>query len=303
VTLSNVPPDAEVATVEMVAWDNSSGLYPTWTEAREAWTQGPLAAGMSGTLNVSNIGGFVNPPPVLTGLQSFNLWWIHQPTIIKSPLTQTVETGTTVQLFVITDSPGPSLAYTWFLDTTNALPGVTNAVLQLTDVQPSQAGAYTVTVTNMGFAMTSAPAMLSVISAVDRKGIIALGLTGSPGSVVHVEYSDSLDALQWLSLADMTLNSETQPCFDLTQPLQTQRFYRAWQTNEPPPGLAASIAPAISLTGSIGSSVRIDYINAIGPTDAWVTLETVTLTNTPQLYVDVSASGQPRRLYRLVPVP
>jgi hypothetical protein len=49
--------------------------------------------------------------------------------------------------------------------------------------------------------------------------------------------------------------------------------------------------------------VSIDYINAIGPTDAWVTLDTVTLTNTTQLYFDVTAFGQPVRLYRLMALP
>jgi hypothetical protein len=47
----------------------------------------------------------------------------------------------------------------------------------------------------------------------------------------------------------------------------------------------------------------VDYINRFGPTDAWATLDTVTLTNTSQLYFDVSAPGQPPRLYRLVQVP
>jgi hypothetical protein len=63
------------------------------------------------------------------------------------------------------------------------------------------------------------------------------------------------------------------------------------------------MATAISLTGAIGSSVRVDYINAIGPTDVWVTLDTVTLTNTSQLYFDTTVSGQPRRLYRLIQAP
>jgi hypothetical protein len=49
--------------------------------------------------------------------------------------------------------------------------------------------------------------------------------------------------------------------------------------------------------------VRVDAINQFGPTDAWFTLATVTLTNTTQLYFDTSAIGQPPRLYRLVPVP
>jgi hypothetical protein len=49
--------------------------------------------------------------------------------------------------------------------------------------------------------------------------------------------------------------------------------------------------------------MRIDYINAIGPTDAWVTLATVTLTNSPQLSFDLTAFRHAPRLYRLVPLP
>jgi hypothetical protein len=67
------------------------------------------------------------------------------------------------------------------------------------------------------------------------------------------------------------------------------------------PSLDLHLVPAITLTGNIGHSVRVDYINQVGPIDAWVTLATVTLTNTSQLYFDVSAPGQPQRLYQLVP--
>jgi hypothetical protein len=51
-----------------------------------------------------------------------------------------------------------------------------------------------------------------------------------------------------------------------------------------------------------GRGLRLDCINQFGPTDAWVTLDTVMLTNTSQLYFDVSAPGQPPRLYRLLPM-
>ena len=60
------------------------------------------------------------------------------------------------------------------------------------------------------------------------------------------------------------------------------------------------MVPAITLTASVGSSLRLDYINQFGPIDAWVTLDTVTLTNTSQLYFDISAPGQPQRFYRLM---
>jgi len=88
-------------------------------------------------------------------------------------------------------------------------------------------------------------------------------------------------------------------------PLPPERFYRAWQTGTPSvmPSLALHVVPAITLTGSLGHSVRLDYINRFGPIGAWVTLDTVALTNTSQLYFDTSSIGQPQRLYRLVPVP
>ena len=63
------------------------------------------------------------------------------------------------------------------------------------------------------------------------------------------------------------------------------------------------MVPAITLTGNIGDKLRLDCINQIGPTDAWLTLDTVTLTNTSQLYFDASSIGQPPRLYRITPVP
>jgi hypothetical protein len=61
--------------------------------------------------------------------------------------------------------------------------------------------------------------------------------------------------------------------------------------------------PAITLTGIVGDQIRVDAINRYGPTDAWFPLDTVTLTNTSQLYFDISVVGQPTRLYRLSPVP
>jgi len=61
--------------------------------------------------------------------------------------------------------------------------------------------------------------------------------------------------------------------------------------------LDLQIAPAITLTGNIGRSVRVDAINQFGSIDAWFILDTVALTNTTQLYFDTSAWRQPQRLY------
>jgi hypothetical protein len=69
------------------------------------------------------------------------------------------------------------------------------------------------------------------------------------------------------------------------------------------PSLTVNMVPAILLNGAVGTSYRVDYINVVGPTNAWNTLATVTLTNAQQFYPDYSAIGQPARFYRLVQVP
>jgi hypothetical protein len=79
-TLAGVPADAPVATLQMVAWDNSSGLYPTWTQASVAWLAGLINAGRSATFNVNAIGGQANPAPTLDNLTSFNIPLIPEPT-------------------------------------------------------------------------------------------------------------------------------------------------------------------------------------------------------------------------------
>jgi|SwirhirootsSR2_FD_contig_111_616744_length_1411_multi_3_in_0_out_0_2 hypothetical protein len=77
-TVGNVPGDTTPATLQLVVWDNSSGLYSTWTQARQAWVNGLIAAGVSPTINLSQLGG-TSTPPNLVGLQSFNIYFVPEP--------------------------------------------------------------------------------------------------------------------------------------------------------------------------------------------------------------------------------
>jgi len=78
-TFANIPPDAPVATFEMVVWDNSSGLYPTWALASVGMANGQVFGGHSAAFTVQDIGGttFSSPPVVSSipgqGLQSFSM--------------------------------------------------------------------------------------------------------------------------------------------------------------------------------------------------------------------------------------
>jgi hypothetical protein len=232
--------------------------------------------------------------------------WIQVPTIQTPPRTQTAEAGSAVGLWVRASSPLP-LFYLWYLNSTNLISCSTNWGVKLTDVQFAQSGAYTVVVSNALGAITSAPAMLNVIAPVERRPVPGVKLMGEAGGLLNVDYANPLSSTpNWLPLGTVSLGSTSQYYFDLTMPLPPQRFYQAWQAGTPGviPSLELHMIPAITLTGTtIGHSVRLDYINQFGPTDAWVTLDMVALTNTSQLYFDISAPDQPPRLYRLVPSP
>jgi hypothetical protein len=226
------------------------------------------------------------------------------PTILTPPQTQTAEAGAAVNVRVYADGEPPP-TYQWFLNGTNIL-SCTSSNLVLTNILFSQSGTYFVVVTNLFGAVTSAPATINVIPAVARRPVPGLKLMGQAGSLLNLDFANLLSPMpDWLPLDLVTLASTPQYYFDLSEPLPPQRYYRARQTAKPalPAVLGLHMVPAITLTGSIGSSVRLDYINRFGPIDAWVILATVRLTNTSQLYFDVSAPGQPNRLYRLVQVP
>ncbi|MCX6924702.1 MAG: hypothetical protein NT154_16035 [Verrucomicrobia bacterium] len=107
-----------------------------------------------------------------------------------------------------------------------------------------------------------------------------------------------------MTLDNVMLTNTSQWYFNFSKPLLPQRFFRARQSgpSSVAPILDLHMVPALTLTGIVGSAVRVDCINQFGPIDAWVTLNTVTLTNTSQLYLDVSAIGQPPRLWQIVAV-
>jgi len=78
-TFNNIPLDSVAASFELAVWDNSSGLYPTWTQASAAWSAGLIVAGRSAEFTIQNIGGLVNTPPNIVssvagqGLLSFGI--------------------------------------------------------------------------------------------------------------------------------------------------------------------------------------------------------------------------------------
>jgi uncharacterized delta-60 repeat protein len=227
----------------------------------------------------------------------------ESPVVTVSPPAMTAERASSAT-FTAKAATYPPANYQWLFNGA-PLGGATNAALQLTDLQFAQAGAYSVVASNFAGLGVSSSCLLQVIPAVDRRPVPALLVGGEAGNFIHLEYAASPATPAWLPLETATLTS-TQFVFDISSPMSSARFYRAWQTNvqSAKPSLQIlGLVTKLTLTGSIGSNVRIDYIAQFGPTDAWVNLDTVTLTNTSQPYFDLTMLHQPARLYRLVPVP
>lgn len=193
------------------------------------------------------------------------------PAIQAPPETQTAEIGCAVRFSVLTTG-SPPLSYQWLFNHADIISGLSaNSWLDLTNLQSNHSGPYSVIVTNNLWAVTSVPAMLNVIAAVQQRQVPVIRLTSETGSALQLDCADALGTETiWSPLAEITLTSTSQLHFDATKPLLPQRFYRAWHTQ------ASGHAPvlkmlnainAVTLTGSIGDSVRVDTINAVGPTE------------------------------------
>ena len=134
---------------------------------------------------VTGIGGIFSPPNFITNGQVFYLRWADPddpgtdhgialddltitftltnppPIITAQPQSQTVIVGSNVT-FSVGAIGLPPLTYQWQFNAA-ALPAATNSTLTLTNVQFSQAGDYTVVVSNNAGSVTSAVATLTVI--------------------------------------------------------------------------------------------------------------------------------------------
>jgi len=66
------------------------------------------------------------------------------------------------------------------------------------------------------------------------------------------------------------------------------------------PGLAVQLCPAITLYGETNKAYLLQSTPVFGPPGPWNTVAAVTLTNSPQIYFDLSAIGRPQMFYQLV---
>ncbi len=83
------------------------------------------------------------------------------PSIITQPQDQTVSLGGNAT-FTVTAGGSEPLSYQWYFNTNTLLANATDPTLTITNVQPGDAGAYSVTVSNLAGGITSSNALLTI---------------------------------------------------------------------------------------------------------------------------------------------
>lgn len=104
---------------------------------------------------IGNVAGWATSAVATLTVQTF------APYLTLSPSNLTLAQNQNAQ-FTAAAGGSPPLAFQWFFNGTNALPGATAPSLLLTNVQPAQTGNYALRVTNLYGAITSTPALLQL---------------------------------------------------------------------------------------------------------------------------------------------
>ena len=84
------------------------------------------------------------------------------PTIVADPQSQTYTAGQSATFTVVAGGSAP-LSYQWYFNTNTPIANATNAFLTLANVQATNAGTYSVIVTNAAGSTISSNALLSVV--------------------------------------------------------------------------------------------------------------------------------------------
>ena len=218
------------------------------------------------------------------------------PVILASPASLAVPVGATADFQVEAFGSTP-LVYQWIFNGTTAIGGATSAGLSLTDVQSAQAGAYSVTVSNLYGAVTSAPAVLTVTGVppaiVASPAGLAVTVGATAGFQVAATGSPPL-VYQWVFNGTTTIAGATSSVLNLTNVQLTQAG--AYSVTVSNPYGAVTSAPALLQVFPRGivmtnSEADLRVVMALGGTVTFACDGTITLASTITNELDVTLDG------------
>ncbi len=155
---------------------NQVGLLPYATNSVLQLSSVSLAQAGLYTVVVTNAYGSVTSTPATLTVYS-------APVIASQPQPQTVTAGGTA-VFVVSATGSPALSYQWLWNGTNSLAGADGPILIFNNVQNTQAGLYSVVVSNLLGSVTSVPVALTINAAAPAITLQPVSVTTMQGQTV-----------------------------------------------------------------------------------------------------------------------
>jgi Alginate lyase/Immunoglobulin domain len=155
------------------------------------------------------------------------------PAITNQPASQFVLTGSNAT-FAVGATGDPTLAYQWQLSGTNRV-GATAATFTVTNAQSTDAGAYTVIVTNFSGVVTSAvaslviqqPPVINHAQTFASNQTFQLNFTGTPLATYQIQFKTNLTDSLWFTIVSKIMDSNGNCTFvDYSATNSPSRFYR-----------------------------------------------------------------------------
>jgi hypothetical protein len=182
-------------------------------QTNDAGVYSVIVTNVAGSVTSSNAGLAVNVAPAITA----------------HPQDVSAAAGSNITFFVTATGTAP-LGYQWRFGATD-LVGETGSACTLNNVQATNAGSYSVVVSNVAGTLASSNAVLTVTQpsppeitwiSVMPAGPIQLQVSGTPG---HYAVEATTNLANWVELTDFTTTGATFQYLDAETNL-TQRFYR-----------------------------------------------------------------------------
>jgi hypothetical protein len=218
----------EVATVNN--WYIGSSLRQTVADTTSSTFSGMLASFDSPQSSFTS--SYTLQTGIASGSDIYVIGIAAGPVLVNQPTNQIVQAGSNVVFNVVANGQQP-LAYQWLFNS-NPIAIATNVSLSLTNVQLSNAGYYSVVITNSGGSVTSSNAFLTVVAPPTMAlqfsaGYPSLNLNGMLSNNFVVQYSTNLTGTNWINLLSVTnLSSSPYQFLDPAGIVPPARFYRAF---------------------------------------------------------------------------
>ncbi len=315
ISLTNITMPASVTGIGDIAFSGCSNLAGIYFEGNAPSLGGDVFD------NDNNLTAYYLPGTTGWGAFSTNTGLptvpLNTPSIVTTqPASQTVNQGDSAT-FSVTASGTLPLSYQWLFNGTS-ISGATLSSLTIPNVVQTNLGTYAVVVTNGVGSVTSSNAVLSMypfINAPFSGGIAYWGQTntlnvGAWGTgPLYYQWFQNGVALQDATNQTLTLTSIQATNAGLYSVVVSSALGSVTNTPEQvvvePAGVSLGFSPTLTINGVIGYWYIIQSTTNLADTNAWVTLTNLTLTQSPQLWVDTTVNASSpfgsEYFYRILP--